>query len=439
MTKRKINQKIYFNPITKIVSESINESKKEFFIAVPFISSFAKSILNEERLSKIKSKKLLTCFNEFNLNSFDLDTLSFLLANGVEIRFNNEIHLKLYLFENNGFISSSNLTKSGFENSIEITSTIEKENLSDCKDFFDKLWQDSVDNQITEKIIKENYPKYLLLKKRTQYKKPKQISITSKKLSISNIEIEDLIDYLFKADQDYSYYIDNAFEANKDREEIKSRIKKGFKIEDFHAPIGSSKREESLFYKLLYGREGFIAGTGLREKQFQEPFENEKFPEIISYIYPPIIGGKDWNLDDDNTFEEYCNGIFEYRIPQYAETLPIRLASYFYPDSFFPIFKLNDLEKICKILGLETDAKSKGDRLYVYNSFLSGKMKSIPFDNYIKASIAYLLYFTVELYERISNGEEYETILSSYTQNWRKDNIKKGKSILEKIIPDLTK
>ena len=93
MTKRKINQKIYFNPITKIVSESINESKKEFFIAVPFISSFAKSILNEERLSKIKSKKLLTCFNEFNLNSFDLDTLSFLLANGVEIRFNNEIAL----------------------------------------------------------------------------------------------------------------------------------------------------------------------------------------------------------------------------------------------------------------------------------------------------------------------------------------------------------
>ena len=262
-----MKQKIYFNPITKIFSESIYQSEKEFSIAVPFITNFAKSILSKEKLSKIKSKKLLTCFNEFNLNSFDLDTLSYLLTNGVEIRFNNEIHLKIYLFENNGFISSSNLTKSGFENSVEITSTIEKENLSDCKKFFNKLWQESIENKITEELIKENYPKYLLLKKRTQYKKPEQILITSKKLSISNVEIEDLIEYLFKAEQDFSYYSNNAFVANKDRENIKSKIKKGFKVEDFYTPKGNQNREESLYYKMMYGREGFIAGTGLRESQ----------------------------------------------------------------------------------------------------------------------------------------------------------------------------
>jgi len=433
--RKKMNQKIYFNPITQIISESISKSVKELSIAVPFISNFAKLILTKERLSKIESKKLLTCFNEFNLNSFDLDTLSYLLANGVEIRFNNDIHLKIYLFEKSGFVSSSNLTKSGFENSVEITSTIEKENLFECKEFFNKLWQSSKDQIITEELIEENYPKYLLLKKRTKYKKPKQIKINSKKISISNIEIGDLIDYLFKAEQDFSYLNDNAFEANKDRENIKSRIKRGFDVDDFYIPKGGEKREESLYYKLMYGREGFIAGTGLRESQFREPFENEKFPEIISYIYPPIIGKEEWNLNDDDTFQEYCNGIFEYRIPQYAETLPIRLASYFYPKNFLPIFKLSHLEKVCKILGLETDAKSKGDKLFAFNSFLADKMKSIPFDNYVKSSIAYQLYFTVELYERMSNGEEYETILKSHKENWRKYYIKKGKELLEKINP----
>lgn len=430
-----MNQKIYFNPITKLISESIDESGKEFFVAVPFITDFAKKILSKDRLEKIKTKKLLTCFNEFNLNSFDLDTLSYLLANGVEIRFNNDIHLKIYLFENNGFISSSNFTKSGFENSVEITSSIEKENLSNCKNFFNKLWEESIRNKITDELIKENYSRYLLLKKRTQYEKPEQVLITSKKISTSNIKMEDLIDYLFKAEQDFSYFTGNAFEANKDRENIKSRIKKGFKVEDFYTPKGSSDREESLYYKMMYGKEKSIAGTGLRESQFRELFENEKFPEIISYIYPPIVGEEDWNLSDNETFREYCNGIFEYRIPQYAETLPIRLASYFYPNNFLPIFKLEHLEKVCRILGLETDAVSKGDKLYVYNSFLLDKMKAIPFDNYVKSSIAYQLYFTVGLHERLINGEEYEIILQSHKENWRRDYLKKGKRILEKINP----
>ena len=119
-----------------------------------------------------------------------------------------------------------------------------------------------------------------------------------------------------------------------------------------------------------------------------------------------------------------CVRVNEYRIPQYAETLPIRLASYFYPNNFLPIFKLSHLEKVCRILGLETAVKSKGDKLYVYNTFLSNKMKSIPFDNYVKSSIAYQLYFTVELYERLANGEE----LAKRLYQKRKTSIRKNKS-----------
>ena len=430
-----MNQKIYTNPITDIISNAIIETSNELSIAVPFISSFAKSLLSEKNLSNIKSKRLLTCFDEFNLNSFDLDTMTFLISNGVEIRYHNEIHLKLYLFDSNGYLSSSNLTKSGFENSVEITSSIEQGNLMECKKIFEMIWNESKNRRVTQSLIEENYQKYLLLKKRSQYKNPNDLVVNSRKVNISNLELSDLIEHIFKAENDFSYFIKKSFEANKDRKSIKEKVKKGFVLEDFYAPKGHPNRENSLYHRMLYGPEGFIAGTGLREGQVQEAFENEKFQEIISYIYPPIIGKEEWNLVDDDIMREYCNGIFEYRIPQYVETLPIRLVSYFYPDIFLPIFKLSHLEKVCQILGLETNAKSKGDKLYAFNSFLSKAMDSIPYDNYVKSSIAYRVYFTIEVYEKMFNGEEFESILKSHKENWRKDYLKKGKETIEKINP----
>jgi hypothetical protein len=430
---KKMKQEIYYNPINNLISKSVENTKDELLIAVPFLSNYAKSILTENFLSSIKSKKLLTCFNEFNINSFDLDTMKFFLDAGMEIRFNNNIHLKLYLFDKEGFTSSSNLTKSGFENSVELTSSINEDNLKKCKAFFKQIWDDSKDRNVTQETIKENYSKYRLLKRRTQYQKPKEISIKTTQLKISNFEVEDLIDHLFEATQDFSYFVNNALAANKDREVIRNRINKGFNPIDFYSPKGHEKREQSLYYRLMYGKEGFNAGTGLRENQFRDVFQHEQFHEIMAYIYPPIIGKENWNLEDKDVFREYCRGIFEYRIPQYAETMPIRLASYFYPQNFLPIFKLSHLEKVCRILGMETEAKSKGDQLFAYNWYLTEKMKSIPFDNYVKSSIAYQLFFTVELYERLESGEDYETILKSQNENWRRDYIKKGKELIEKI------
>ena len=360
--------------------------------------------------------------------------MKYLISNGFEIRYNNDLHLKLYIFDENGYLSSSNLTRSGFENSVEITSTIDKPNLEKCKLFFNKIWSESEDRKVTKELIEENYSRYLLLKKRTEYIQPKKLKINVSELSLPNTKIEDLIDLILKGEQDYSYIEEKVVEANKDRINLIEKIKKGFSVEDFYAPEGNSKRELSLFYRFMYGKEGFLAGTGLREKQVKEVFENPKFPEIISYIYPPIIGEQEWNLENKENYRELCNGIFDYRIAQYVETLPIRLVSYFYPDKFLPIFKLDHLERICLILGLRlAENVSKGDKLFAFNSFLLERMKYIPRDNYIKSTMAYQLYYTVELFNALSNGESYDQYLAKYKEIWIRELIKNGYKMIQKI------
>ena len=181
---------ILLNPITNHVLDSLSKCKEELLIAVPFISRFAKSILTQDDLVKIKSKKLITCFDEHNLNSFELETLKYLIENNVEIIFNNNIHLKLYLFDNEGIITSSNLTKSGFEDSIELTSTIESVNIEKSRTLFNQLWKQSENNIITLELIEKNYPKYLLLKKRTSYIKKKKLSLKTTEIKLSNFDLK---------------------------------------------------------------------------------------------------------------------------------------------------------------------------------------------------------------------------------------------------------
>ena len=100
-----MNKKVIINPITTEFKRQLNDCTNELLIAVPFISSFAKKVLPEKELNRINNKKIITCFDETNINSFELETLNYFLDNGFEILYNNSIHLKLYLFENTGFIN----------------------------------------------------------------------------------------------------------------------------------------------------------------------------------------------------------------------------------------------------------------------------------------------------------------------------------------------
>ena len=115
--------------------------------------------------------------------------------------------------------------------------------------------------------------------------------------------------------------------------------------------------------------------------------------------------------------------------------MPIRLASYFYPEYFLPIFKLSELEEICRILGFEIANSSKGARLYNYNKFLLKQMKAIPRENHIKSNIAYQLYFAVMILKAKDSDVSFEELLKQNKQTWRKNFLKQGRV----IVSDITK
>src|SRR5690606_36713742 len=97
--------------------------------------------------------------------------LEYLIDKGFQICYNNKINLKLYIIDNEAFITSSNLTIGGFENNIELTVRVDNENFENCQVVFDDLWRKSENNIITKELIAENIHKYELLKKRQNLEK----------------------------------------------------------------------------------------------------------------------------------------------------------------------------------------------------------------------------------------------------------------------------
>jgi HKD family nuclease len=421
------------NPISEVVKNHIKKSNVRLCIAVPFISSFAKQILDHEYMNDIPVKKLITKFDESNINTFDIPTLQYLLKQGFEIQFNNSIHLKLYITDCNAIITSSNLTRGGFENNIELSVKIDSSNVERSVEIFDDLWKSSMSNRITDSLLLESLEKYEVLKKKKKYEKSTKIEIH--KIPIKNsLNIDHLIDEIFCNKEDYLKNIDLSYIANKKRNNVTAAlIKDNFNIFLFYAPEGHPKRKDSLFYDFVYGAESKLAGTGLREAQYKEAFENPNFKKVIDFILPESIGLERWNFEDDKTFRMFCNGLFDFKIPQYSEAMPIRLASYFYPEVFLPIFKLDHLQDVCEDLGIDVNAKSQGERLFAYNYFLRVEMKVIPFDNYVKANMAYRIFYSMELYNQLENGDSFNEIKSNYNKAWVKDYIDKAKITLENI------
>lgn len=428
-----MNEQIILNPISDLIKTCINETVGKIKIAVPFLNSFAKKIINEKNTENIQDKRLITKFDETNINTFDLPTLEYLLDCGFKVCYNNKIHLKLYITDTNTFVTSSNLTNGGFENNIELTVNVDSQNFENCEQIFENLWSESQSNEITKDLIYQNQDKYEVLKKREKYKKIK-ITEVKENFNVGKLNIQLLIDKIFNSKEDHSWVLDRTYETNKKRNELKKIVKtQKFDTSFYYSPKGHPKRYDNLYYNFVYGVESKLAGTGLREAQFKDAFEHQDFKKVIDFLIPESIGLEPWNLNDNKELFNFCNGLFDFNIPQYSEAIPIRLASYFYPEYFLPIFKLNHLKKVCDALGIETEAKTKGERVYAYNLFLKDKMKDIPFDNYIKSGMIYQLLYSVELYKRIENGEDFESIKKSYKKIWIKNYIDKAKLILENI------
>ncbi|MBI1805572.1 MAG: hypothetical protein HYR76_00810 [Ignavibacteria bacterium] len=433
--KKEMAEEIIRNPITDWIKNSVNTSSNRLNFAIPFLSSFSSLILNKQSTKIIKDKRIITKFDDSSINSFDLQSLKHLLDLGFDIRYDNRIHLKLYITDNDAYVTSSNLTKGGFEDNIELTIKVDSTNIENCRKVFENIWLENINNKLSYKLIENNWSKYEILRKRDSYnKKTNKEEINVKQIKIGILNIKLIIDEIFNQENDFiREEPELAFEANKLREKTKEKLKKGFDSKTFYAPEGHKLRRKNLFYDFVYGYEFQLAGTGLRELQFQTAFEHPGFKKVIEYIYPEMIGMKPWNLRDKDILLEFCNGIFDFKIPQYIEALPIRLASYFYPEQFIPIFKLEHLEQICESFGLKTNAETHGDRLYAYNLFIGEQMSALPYDNNVKSNFSYRIMYVVELYKRLSQGENYNEILNDYKQNWKKRFIRDGMEILKKL------
>lgn len=307
------------------------------------------------------------------------------------------------------------------------------ENNDNCEEVFNQLWENSIDNKITLELVEKNWANYLLLKKQEKYKDCRHEEIKTKKTIIGENNIENIIDYILNQERDHTETDEWVYEANKERSKKKNKILKMYNSSIFYVEKGSDLRKKNLFYDFVYGYESKLAGTGLREEQFKTVFEHSDFENVINYIVPEKIGSKPWNFNDKDNYLKFCNGLFDFKIPQYSEALPIRLASYFYPDVFIPIFKLDHLKQSCEILGLKEEFKTKGEKLHYYNDFLLDKMKSKNVSNYIKSHYTYKIIYTIELFNKLYNGETFEEILKSYKQNWIKDHIQSGYKILKKL------
>lgn len=419
------------NPISVSVKESIVKTKARIAIAVPFISSFARSILDSDLILKIKDKRLITRFDETSISSFDLPTLKYLLASGFRIRYDNNIHLKLYLFDDEAYVTSSNLTKAGFEDNVELTVKVDSKNVAECQVIFNELWSLSASNNVTDKLIEMNWPKYEILKRRDNLRqKTTIINIDYVPKNVGSLDLQLLFSEILEQKTDFSNRLLISTKANVRREQVKERLRKGFDSKIFYVEKGHKARKENLFYDFVYGYEGKLAGTGLWEEHFKAAFEHKDFKELISFIYPEMHGSAKWNFEDKSAFAVFCNGIYDFNIPSFTKVLPIRLASYFYPQYFISIFVLDVLEEICNSLGLETAAKTQGERLFAYNTFIKDRMKVSPYPNHVKSHLAYQFFYAKELYTRLKNKEGFEMIKASYDVEWKRNLVDDGKKFL---------
>lgn len=428
-----MKEQIILNPISDIIKTSISESKNKLNIAVPFINSFAKIIVNRDNTIDIKDKRLITKFDESNLTTFDLPILKHFIDCGFKICYNNNIHLKLYITDNNTFVTSSNLTGGGFEINIELTVNVDSQNFQQCEQIFENVWMESRLNPINDDLINKNWDKYNVLIKRQKFEKP-QITQNSDYVNVGQLDIQKLIDKIFNHKEDYTWFTNKIYEANKLRNELIHKIKtEKFHSTEYYALKGHSKRHNNLFHNLSYGAESNLASTGMREAQFESLFTHKDFKKVIDFLIPESIGIEPWNLSDKNQLYNFCLGIFDFNIPQYKEALPIRMASYFYPEYFLPIFKLEHLKKVCEILGLNTVGKSNGEKFYEYNVYIKEKMKNIPFDNYIKSRMFYDIYYSVELFEKMKKEKDFKLIKESYNRDWMKRYLDRALLFLEEI------
>lgn len=424
--------KTLVNPIESEIQKALCDAT-HISIAVPFLSFSTVRNLITSNVCNILDKRIIVKLDELHSISYDLAAIKHLLEQGFKVRFDNTIHLKLYILGDRIFISSGNLTDGGLKNNFELTvETTEAE--SHVHSVFEDLWLRNVSNEVTLDYIKQNWEKHLFLKKK--YPRSKSITPIIKEVILSSDE-ETLIDAVLFEEKNRDWHHHMIGLVNKRRSKFfKQLIDTGFKQEYFYAIEGNSNRKNCLFYQFVYGNEEKLAGTGLRETQFKDVFTSPQFEHIIFYIYPKFKKvNYSWDLTDKTEFLNFCKGLFEFNVKSFKEAMPIRLANYFYPEHFLPIFKISHLKEMCAILGYECTSKDRAIQLFEYTQFLNDRLKNVPFNNFIKSNILYKLLYTMKVKREIerNNQEPIEGFIVKQRKQWIRNTMFEGLELIRSL------
>ncbi|CAA0162206.1 phospholipase D-like domain-containing protein [Tenacibaculum maritimum] len=433
----KKEEEILENPITSHFRKSVKNSNKKILLAVPYISSFVKKLFDSELTSDFEDKRIITRFDHSNINTFNIPALSYLIDCGFTILINNNIHLKLYITDKDVYITSSNLTKGGFIDNDELTVKIDSSNRDKSENVFEKLWSNQKAGFVNKDVIKENWDKYNSLKRRNSFEatiKPKTTIKPLDSFDLSKLNVIELFDDIVTSKGIYDWGLNFETKANRKRTAVKEKLKeKGFDLGIFYLPERHLERNQTLFYDFVYGNEYKLAGTGLREHQFKECFTHKEFKNVIGFIYPESLGLKPWNLKDEKELLKFCKGLFSFDIPQYKVSLPIRLASFFHPDIFFPIYNLNHLKTVFEGFGNDTKAKQNWEKLFVYTVTFEKLLEDITVSLYAKSVILYQLHYALILHELLDRGINIDDAIKSFGQKWKQDYGKKAVVHLKNI------
>ncbi|WP_394749327.1 phospholipase D-like domain-containing protein [Spongiimicrobium salis] len=430
-------EQILINPITEEVRKSTVKSVKHLLFAVPFISGFAKKIIDGDTINQVKDKRIITRFNDSNINTFNIPALSYLLDCGFKILINNNVHLKLYITDNDTYVTSSNLTQGGFVKNDELTIRVAQENESRCKSIFNDLWANQDEGFVNKQTIKDSWDKYNSLKKQDDFsrlKKPKTTTKSLEELSLNKLDTIALFKTIATTREVYEWTLEREIEANRKRNIVKKQLKEnGFDLELFYVPKEHHKRNETLFYDFVYGIESKLAGTGLWEKAFKTSFEHPNFKEVVGFVYPESVGLPAWNLKNEEELMRFCKGLFSFNISHFSSALPIRIASYFHPEIFFPIFNLGHLRTTFGALQNKTNAKDNWELLFVYTNTFTRLLKDISISLYAKSSILYQLHYAVELHRLIDEGVRFEDAVKSFGEKWKQNYGRQAVKYLKQI------
>lgn len=144
------------NTVYGEISRELSQAKKEILISSPWITHII------EELSSFKKKddssiKIITRLIKEDIEKGITDLEKFRILKdtfGADIRYNNDLHAKIVVMDNNvAIISSANLTKKGLSVNYEAGICLkDKDMVNKIAQFFNEVWKES--KPLTEQAIK---------------------------------------------------------------------------------------------------------------------------------------------------------------------------------------------------------------------------------------------------------------------------------------------